>query len=168
MEFKISRTVTQYAESGEWYSLDSYDIINGNKCALEKFISSSFMYWVGTRQNEALAEMNKVESQFKDWKFHGFYDAKLLKLNHFQRMDMDEFIDRFVEYMNRTLCNDLFRKKFYFEIKNTFESNDNQFFLIKDLGEKFYHPNTVFDIFLSGIVFKNEHDSIHLIQIGFD
>ena len=105
--------------------------------------------------------------QLVDWNFHGLYDIKKLRPEHFIKLTAMDFVDRFVETLRAEVATDKNLSKAQ-ERLNQLIDLKSDFYVLQNLPREFKHDWTVFDFFRSGFKVTKGSNRITAIECGLD
>ena len=133
---------------------------------ISDFMCTRFFSWKEEFRNEVSVSVNNVD-QLVDWNFHGLYDIKKLRPEHFIKLIATEFVDRFIKTIQTEIVMDENLSKAQ-ERLNQLIDLKSDFYVLQNLSSEFKHDWTVFNFFLSGFKVSIDFNRLIAIECGLD
>lgn len=167
---KIDNTVIHFDNLG-WLSITKYRYptnLDEFTCTdlLQQFIQSKYFIWQEEFRNSVAININGLERTV-DWNFHGLYDAKKLSLSCFDKIDYSEFEKRVTDFIFQEIGTTGQLDKVH-NLISQLNNDGNIFYIIQDLPNDYLHEWSVFDFFMSALIFNEADNTITLLEIGYD
>jgi len=162
---KISEKVIR-PENPSYFMIREFSFEKNASNVLADFIKTPFFCWKEEYRNEVHANIDSEET-IVDWNFHGLYDIKKIKTEHFEKVSGSDFIKRFKEYIKKEIG---FDSKLPIIESELTDLNDltSDYYIIKDLPSDFHHEWTVFAFFISGFKIDENNGKLTAIEFGLD
>lgn len=134
--------------------------------SISDFMQTPFFCWKEEYRNEVSANIN-LEEKIVDWNFHGLYDIKKLKPEHFENISANKFIEKFNNFIETEIGFDAKLIEIETRLLKLIDQSSD-YYIIKNLSQEFYHDWTVFDFFLSGFKISKKNNNLTAIEFGLD
>lgn len=124
-----------------------------------------FFSWNEEFRNEVSVGDASGKEHTVDWNFHGLFDIKKLKPEHFKEVEFKKFFQCFrgtIE-LEMEFCSDEMEA-----VLNSLFDAESDYYILSGLDMSYKHPWTVFDYFLSGFKLSQQNHTITLIEVGQD
>jgi hypothetical protein len=159
---KISERVTRFENYSGYFMIREFQYESPSLNPISEFIKTPFICWKEEYRNEVQVSINNAIHTV-DWNFHGLYDLKKLRAEHFVKIRGQELADRFKEFVRSEVGVDKMHLGFEQLLDELCASTNSDYFLITEMEASFQHEWTVFDFFLSG--FKISRDTLTITAI---
>lgn len=163
---KTSEEVIRFENFNGYFLIREFQFDEQTNTPIVDFMSTRFFSWQEEFRNEVNVTVNRVD-QLVDWNFHGLYDIKKLRPEHFIKLTAIDFVDRFVETLQAEIVADKNLSKAQ-ERLNQLIDLKSDFYVIQNLPREFKHDWTVFDFFLSGFKVSKDLNRLIAIECGLD
>jgi hypothetical protein len=141
-----------------------YDVQTSDPIA--EFMKTRYFSWKEEFRNKVIVTVDHSD-QITDRNFHGLYDIKKLRPEHFIHVTANGFVKHFMYTLQKEIGID----KKMMEAEQSLEKLidlDSEFYLIKNLPDEFRHDWTVFNFFLSGFKISKDQKVLTAIECGLD
>jgi hypothetical protein len=166
MKFSKTSEIVVRPEEPSYFMIREFHYDHGSVNPIADFMKTPFFCWQEEYRNEVRASVNYQE-QIVDWNFHGLYDIKKIRPEHFERITAIDFVERFKSFIRTEIGFDPQLSEIETRL-NKLVDLKSEFYIIKELTDDFYHDWTVFDFFLSGFKITPDDSILTLVEFGLD
>jgi hypothetical protein len=158
MKFRVSNDLKILPEDLSYFRVREFQF-DENSNPIAEFIPTKYFIWEDDKYDHLKTR--------DDWKFHGIYDAKKLKAEHFIPLSFEIFKMKFMSFVTEEIEDDP-------DVPNIAKQLDKlndmeaEFYLIDNLPKEFRHKSIVFDFFISGFKLDMKHKTLTTIEFGLD
>lgn len=163
---KTSEQIIRFDNCSGYFLIREFQ--NGLKTSnpIAEFMKTRYFSWKEEFRNEVNVTFDQAQ-QLTDWNFHGLYDIKKLRPEHFIRVNANEFVKGFMDTLQTEVGIDRKMTEAQ-ECLNKLTELESEFYLIENLPDTFRHDWTVFDFFLSGFKISEDQKVLTAIECGLD
>ena len=163
---KTSEHTIRFENFSGYFLIREFQYNQKTSNPIAEFMKTRYFSWKEEFRDEVNVSVNH-SNQLTDWNFHGLYDIKKLRPEHFIRVNANNFVKRFMDTLQTEIGID--RKiSDAQERLNKLIDLDSEFYSIDNLPETFRHDWTVFDFFLSGFKISKDQKILTAIECGLD
>lgn len=141
-----------------------YDDNTSNPIA--EFMKTRYFSWKEEFRNEVNVTVGN-SNELTNWNFHGLYDIKKMRLEHFMKVTGAEFVDCFMKTLQTEIGDDKKMTEAQ-EFINSLSGLNSDFYVIRNLSDELKHDRSVFDFFLSGFNISKSQMKLIAIECGLD
>ncbi len=153
-------------ESASYFLVREFHYDKYSPNPITDFMRTPYFCWNEEYRNEVKVSIDN-EPKIVDWNFHGLYDIKKLKPEHFKEIGFQEFTECIKNYIVSKIGLDPKLSEIETYIDGLFNLNSD-YFIIQDLTDDFFHDWTVFEFFLSGFIVNTSSRTLIAIEFGLD
>lgn len=134
--------------------------------ALAEFMKTRYFSWQEEFRNKVNVTINNSVQQ-PDWNFHGLYDIKKLRPEHFIPVSSSDFVGRFKEVLHSEIGTGGNLREAQ-DLLNRLIDLNSEFYLLGNLSDELRHEWTVFDYFFSGFKISYLQKTLTAVECGLD
>ena len=166
MKYSKTSEIVVRPEEPSYFMIREFHYDHSSVNPIADFMKTPFFCWQEEYHHEVGVTVNH-QKQIVDWNFHGLYDIKKLRPEHFEKISPIEFVERFKSLIMAEIGFDPQLSEIELRL-NKLVDLKSEFYIIKELTDEFYHDWTVFHFFLSGFKVASEGNMLTTIEFGLD
>jgi hypothetical protein len=163
---KTSEHIIRFENFSGYFLIREFQYDDQTSDPIAEFIKTRYISWKEEFRNEVNVTVNNFD-QLVDWNFHGPYNIKKLRPEHFKKVTAIDFVNRFREKMQSEIGIDKKIIKAQYLLNKLIDLNSD-FYIIGDISDDILHEWSVFDFFISGFKISKDLKMLTAIECGLD